>query len=100
MEYGKKMSNVSFGGNWSEELIEAEKARDILLNFEWAISNCIEKDVNTEAMQEALEYVRLNADKGAMLVERWQKGHSIELPELRRAHFKDTLQLILDQMGL
>jgi len=100
MDFKNKMSNVSFGGSWAEELVEAEKERDILLNLEWASENCIDQDIDTEAVREALSYIYSHADKGPLLVQRWKRGHAIQIANMRKEHFAETYRLIVDQMGL
>ena len=100
MDFKDKMSNVSFGGNWSEELVEANKARDILMNLEWAVENCTQRDVDTAAVQASLEYVEHHADKGPMLVAKWRRGYAIEIQTIRQKHFEDSYRLIVDYMGL
>jgi hypothetical protein len=47
MEFKKKISNVSFGGNWSEELITEYEIVESLTSLQWAVDNCRKQEVNT-----------------------------------------------------
>ena len=77
----------------------AAQTRDLLANLEWAVANCTERDVDTDAVRQTLEHIRTQADKGPMLVARWQKGHKIIPPKQRQNFFAQTYQLIVDQLG-
>ena len=79
MDFERQMSNVSFGGNWSEELVELAHIRALLANLEWAVENCTERDVNTQAVRQSLEYIHNHIDKGPMLTARWNRGYAIEI---------------------
>lgn len=99
MRFADKLSNVSFGGNWSEELVAAHQLREILENLEWAVENCRERDVKTQAVSEALETLSARMDKGTMLVARWKRGYQIANAQLRYQHFEECYQLIAHQLG-
>ena len=67
MEFKKKISNVAFGGNWSEELLTQYELAQALLLLQWAVENCREKDVNTSEVQMALHTLTNDLEKGKML---------------------------------
>ena len=67
MEFKKKISNVAFGGNWSEELLTQYELAQALLLLQWAVDNCHEKDVNTSEVQMALHTLTNDLEKGKML---------------------------------
>ena len=54
MEFKKKISNVSFGGNWSEELITEYEIVESLTSLQWAVDNCRKQEVNTAEVNTAL----------------------------------------------
>lgn len=99
MRFADKLSNVSFGGNWSEELVAAQQWQEILENLEWAIENCMERNVDTQAVREALEAICPKIDKGELLVARWKRGNQITNAQLRHKHFSECYQLIIHQLG-
>ena len=99
MDFERQMSNVSFGGNWSEELVELAHIRALLANLEWAVENCTERDVNTQAVRQSLEYNHNHIDKGPMLTARWNRGYAIEIAAHRQDFFAQTYRLIADHMG-
>jgi hypothetical protein len=53
MEFKKKISNVSFGGNWSEELITEYEIVESLTSLQWAVDNCRKQEVNTAEVNTA-----------------------------------------------
>ena len=54
MEFKKKISNVAFGGNWSEELITEYEILESLASLQWAVDNCRKREVNTPEVNAAL----------------------------------------------
>ncbi len=67
MEFKKKISNVAFGGNWSEELLTQYELAQALSLLQWAVDNCRVKDVNTSEVQMALHTLTNDLEKGKML---------------------------------
>ena len=67
MEFKKKISNVAFGGNWSEELLTQYELAQALSLLQWAVDNCCVKDVNTSEVQMALHTLTNDLEKGKML---------------------------------
>ena len=73
-----KMSNVAFGGSWSEEILINEELREILAVIELAVSECMERDVEDEKLLQSMLYVRKNVEKGPMLCAAFFKGIKLE----------------------
>ncbi|SFS45463.1 hypothetical protein SAMN04488040_0414 [Sulfitobacter marinus] len=94
MEFKDKMSNVAFGGNWSEELTVRHDVDQLLTTLRWAVDNCVEEDVNTGAVRDALAALTDGLIKGEVLAQRFAKGHTIANQSLRKQHFRECLRLI------
>ena len=93
MEFKKKISNVAFGGNWSEELLTQYELAQALLLLQWAVDNCREKDVNTSEVQMALHTLTNDLEKGKMLSERFKRGHLISDQFARKMHFCECFSI-------
>ena len=91
MEFKKKISNVAFGGNWSEELITEYELLQSLTSLQWAIDNCRKREVNTTEVNEALNYLTKDLEKGKMLSDKFKRGHLITDQNSREAHFRLSL---------
>ena len=94
MEFKKKISNVSFGGNWSEELITAYEIVESLTSLQWAVDNCRKQEVNTAEVNTALIHLTKDLEKGKILSDRFKRGHLIIDQNLREAHFRECFRLI------
>ena len=94
MEFKKKISNVSFGGNWSEELITEYKIVESLTSLQWAVDNCRKQEVNTVEVNTALIHLTKDLEKGKILSDRFKRGHLIIDQNLREAHFRECFRLI------
>jgi len=94
MEFKKKISNVSFGGNWSEELITEYEIVESLTSLQWAVDNCRKQEVNTAEVNTALIHLTKDLEKGKILTDRFKRGHLIIDQNLREAHFRECFRLI------
>ena len=94
MEFKKKISNVSFGGNWSEELITEYEIVESLTSLQWAVDNCRKQEVNTAEVNTALIHLTKDLEKGKILSDRFKRGHLIIDQNLREAHFRECFRLI------
>ena len=94
MEFKKKISNIAFGGNWSEELLTKYELAQALSLLQWAVNNCREKDVNTSEVQKTLHTLTNDLEKGKMLFERFKRGHLISDQFAREMHFRECFRLI------
>lgn len=94
MEFKKKISNVSFGGNWSEELITEYEIVESLTSLQWAVDNCRKQEVNTAEVNTVLIHLTKDLEKGKILSDRFKRGHLIIDQNLREAHFRECFRLI------
>ncbi len=100
MERKDQLSNVAFGGNWSEEILVSEELREKLNTIEVAVSECMDRDVETETLHRALLYVRENVEKGPMLSEAFFRGLKVESQILRQRELERVFEMILDWAGV
>lgn len=94
MEFKKKISNVAFGGNWSEELITEYEILESLASLQWAVDNCRKREVNTPKVNAALIHLTKDLEKGKILSDRFKRGHLIIDQNSREAHFRECFRLI------
>jgi hypothetical protein len=83
VERKEQFKNVAFGGNWSEEILVNEELSSILGIIDMAANKCREKDVEDEALLNAMLYVRKNVEKGPMLCAAFFKALRIQDQNLR-----------------
>ena len=69
MDTKTKLGNVSFGGNWSEEILADERLDGILSFLDNAAEECAERDMRGPEMEAVLSYLAAHVDKGAILAE-------------------------------
>ena len=67
MDMKGKLSNVSFGGNWSEDLLARDHLLSVLHVLDHAASVCADQDMRGEETDAALSYVEENIEKGERL---------------------------------
>jgi hypothetical protein len=67
-----QLANVAFGGSWSEEILDRSKLDDALEVNARAADDCVDQDVWAPPLLEALDYIKLNIEKGPKLVESFQ----------------------------
>ena len=99
-EREKQLGNVSFGGNWSEELLVLDKLNGLLAIIERAAKDCAERDVRDTDLAQALEEVRTDIEKGPMLVASMEKALAHADPHHRQAEALRVARLVRLWAGL
>jgi hypothetical protein len=94
IERKKHLSNVAFGGAWSEEISAREEVQAVLDVLSRAAADCGERDVRDGTLVDALSYVYREVEKGPMLVAGLQKALLEPLPDLREAQVKRYVDMI------
>ena len=100
VERKKHLSNVAFGGAWSEQIIEQDALNDVMSVLQKACDECANRDVNDRALIDALRYVRGNVEKGPMLVEGFQKALLEPNPNIRQERVKRYIKMIFNWAGM
>lgn len=99
VDYKDQLSNVAFGGAWSEQLAEDFELNSMMAILQKAASECADRDVNDKNLMMALRYVRENIDKGPMLVEGFQIALLEPNQNLRQSRVTRLLKMIEDWAG-
>ena len=85
MDRKKQLGNVSFGGDWSEQITVREGIAAAMHQLEMAVSDCMERDPRTPEVDAALELIAARVARGALLADAWRRAASIAEPEWRSA---------------
>ncbi len=100
MDFKTQLSNVAFGGAWSEALVAQDELQNIMDVLQRAADDCAERDVNDRDFLHALRYVRAEIEKGPMLVEGLQKALLEPHPALRAQAVQRYVAMIREWAGL
>jgi hypothetical protein len=100
MDKKKQLSNVAFGGNWSEKILVTDELHTILDVISLAVSECTERDVEDEKLHQAMLYIRKNVEKGPLLCGAFFKAIRIENQGLRSAEANKVEQMIREWAGV
>ncbi|WP_157946817.1 hypothetical protein [Thalassobius sp. I31.1] len=79
----KQLKNVAFGGSWSEERLNDTQRGRALSVVAQAVTECCERDVRTQELHDALDYVRENFGKGPELASSFLQALGEPNPQLR-----------------
>ena len=100
MEKKKQLSNVAFGGNWSEEILVNDELNAVLDVIAQAVTHCAQRDVEDEALHRAMLYIRKNVEKGPMLCAAFFRALRIENQGLRYTETCKVEYMIRQWAGL
>lgn len=94
MEKKKQLSNVAFGGNWSEEILRMDELNAVLNTIQDAVINTKERDVETEELHRAMLYVRKHVEKGPLICEAWFKAMRIQDQDARQLRLVEIYKMV------
>ncbi|MFG6084229.1 hypothetical protein ACEUZ9_000478 [Paracoccus litorisediminis] len=84
-----QLSNVSFGGAWSEQIAADEALAFATTRVDSAVIDTLSEDLRGDAeLDAALALVAASHPKGAMLARAWQKGLLVGNANLRSQELK------------
>lgn len=89
MDRERQLSNVSFGGAWSEQIAENEALADALDRLDRAVEDTVYEDLRGfEDVAAAVSLACASHPKGPMMSQAWRSG--LELPNagLRSAELR------------
>lgn len=95
----KKLTNVAFGGSWSEDILDRSTKEDALHVLEQAVLNCMDEDVRSPALHAALDYVRDKFGKGPELASAFLIAVGLQVPAMRQQEASRVLRLIKNWAG-
>ncbi len=67
MDMKRKLGNVSFGGNWSEDILTSDQLNSVLEFLDTVAARCADEDMRDDRLEDALAYVSAHIEKGDML---------------------------------
>ncbi|WP_243614789.1 hypothetical protein [Shimia aestuarii] len=84
MDMKGKLGNVSFGGNWSEDILARDQLKNILDFLDLVACKCADEDMRGDRLEEALTYVSEHIEKGDMLAKALRKALTLFEPLQRQ----------------
>lgn len=99
MELKKKLSNVAFGGGWSEEILTNDMRDEIALALRHVIEECRERDMRDDKLDVALGYIRAHIEKGDALSDALLKALSIDNQNQRHTEAQKAIHRILNWLN-
>lgn len=97
MERREQLSNVAFGGDWSEAVAPREEAQSALRALWEAVNLCHEEDPAQYA--DALWTATQGRNKGQELYQAYMRASRIEHPSLRENELRRVVGIIEAQVG-
>ncbi|WP_417269915.1 hypothetical protein [Celeribacter sp.] len=76
----RKLGNVSFGGNWSEDILTADQLTTVFDTLDMVAAQCGDEDMRNISLGGALAYVSEHIEKGEMLAEALRNALEIASP--------------------
>ncbi|WP_339713347.1 hypothetical protein [uncultured Sneathiella sp.] len=98
-EKKKQLGNVSFGGNWSEQLVDIDRLKRMLSVIERAARDCASRDVRSRPLEKALEEISLTIEKGPQLTRRFMRALAEPNPGLRHMEASRVARIIRRSVG-
>ncbi|AUQ99313.1 hypothetical protein [Phaeobacter inhibens] len=90
----KQLSNVAFGGSWSEEILNTAGLNAALSVIFQAADDCVERDVATAELDQALEFIRTKVGKGSQLAAQFLKAVRCPNQDVRKHEAMRIAQMI------
>lgn len=100
MERKRQLSNVAFGGDWSEGIEPAERLADALACLERAVDAARARNPLNARSLGALEFVTGEIVRGQLQKEAFLRAGRIQHPELRQAELERVLKVIKSLVGM
>ena len=99
MERKRQLSNVAFGGDWSEGIEPAEQIADALTCLERTVDAArVQNPLNARSLG-ALEFLTAEIARGHLQKEAFLRAGRIQHPELRQAELRRVLRSIKSLLG-
>jgi hypothetical protein len=84
MDMKRKLGNVSFGGNWSEDILTSDQLNSVLDFLDAVATRCVDEDMRGDRLEDALAYVSAHIEKGDMLAAALRNGLTMSSPWQRQ----------------
>lgn len=89
-----QLTNVAFGGSWSEEILRVSDMADALKVIFDAARTCTKVDVRTVELVAALDFVAARIEKGPQLKAQFLKAVVIDNQQIRHDAAKKVFRQI------
>lgn len=99
MERKKQLSNVAFGGDWSEEITLREALSGAIALLQQAVSDCKDTDPRTPEVLEALDVVTTGRARAALLRTAFLKAAGLPDQGLRQKEMARVLANLVRVTG-
>lgn len=100
MDRKSQLSNVSFGGAWSEQITGMETLTAAMDTIDAACERCKDEDRRRDdALAAAVRLVTEAHPKGLMLAAAWQRALCLENPGLRSKELQRIARVLRDGLG-
>jgi len=100
MERKRQLSNVAFGGDWSEKIAGNEALIEAMAVLERAIDRTEDEDLRADAVTlQAIALVTAKVQKGGDMAQAWAKALTLPHPALRQAELGRITRLIRAALG-
>ncbi|PZX10172.1 hypothetical protein [Celeribacter halophilus] len=94
MDMKRKLGNVSFGGNWSEDILTSDQLNSVLDFLDAVAARCADEDMRGDRLEDALVYVSVHIEKGDMLAAAMRNGLAMYNPWQRQEAVCRAVRLI------
>jgi len=94
MDMKRKLGNVSFGGNWSEDILTSDQMNSVLDFLDTVAARCVDEDMRGDRLEDALAYVSAHIEKGDMLATALRNGLAMSRPWQRQEAVCRAVRLI------
>ena len=94
MDMKRKLSNVSFGGNWSEDILTSNQMNSVLEFLDTVAARCADEDMRNDTLEDALAYVAVHIEKGDMLAAVMRNALAMPSPWQRQEAVFRAVRLI------
>ncbi|MDO6721667.1 hypothetical protein Q4560_00150 [Celeribacter halophilus] len=94
MDMKRKLGNVSFGGNWSEDILTSDQLNSVLDFLDTVAARCADEDMRDDRLEDALAYVSAHIEKGDMLAAAMRNALAMSSPWQRQKAAHRAVRLI------
>jgi hypothetical protein len=99
MDMKRKLGNVSFGGNWSEDILTSDQLNSVLDFLDTVAARCADEDMRDDRLEDALAYVSAHIEKGDMLAAAMRNALAMSSPWQRQEAAHRAVRSIRNSVG-
>ncbi len=99
MDRKTQLSNVAFGGDWSDMILRRERVLAALDLLRSSAERCVEEDVRTPELRAMLDGFVARLSRGAILAEAFWKAAGHPDPAIRQSELVRVLRTVESVVG-